>query len=220
MRRGKFILFRFDHKGWMAINPKLSGRLQLSQPERKATSSTLMRLTFDGLDLELRYLDDKRMGQVYLTRDLAQVPTFTEMGPEVSMLDLAGFKLRLRRFRGEIKGVLTRESLVAGIGNAYADEILWHARLHPYRKSNSLTADEIESLYRAIRTTLLEAGHLAREAMGESTHLKPRDFFQVHLRGGEACSRCGTTVSEIRARRRITSFCRNCQPGGLIRGMN
>jgi formamidopyrimidine-DNA glycosylase len=159
------------------------------------------------------------MGQLYLTDDLSQVPTFDQLGPEPLEVSPDDFGERLRHFRGEIKGVLSREQFLAGIGNAYADEILWQARIHPYRKSASLTPLEIEALYQAVRTTLLESTDKVREAMGEDIHLKPRDFFAVHMRGGEPCPRCGTRISDIRARQRITNFCRTCQPGGLIRGM-
>jgi formamidopyrimidine-DNA glycosylase len=159
------------------------------------------------------------MGQLYLTDDLSQVPTFDQLGPEPLQDSMEAFGERLRRFRGEIKGVLSREQFLAGIGNAYADEILWQARIHPYRKAASLAPAEIQALYQAVRTVLLESIDKVREAMGEDIHLKPRDFFAVHMRGGESCPRCGTRISDIRALQRITNFCRNCQPGGLIRGM-
>lgn len=219
LRRGKFILLRLDAGSWMAVNPKLAGRFSLSPAGEKKTASTIMQVTFENWDTELRYLDDKRMGQVYLTAELETLPRYRELGDEVSSIGLEQFQARSQRFRGEIKGVLTREGLVAGIGNAYADEILWQARVHPFTKRTAMTLDELEALYRAMRTTLLEAGHLAREAMAGVPDLKPRDFFRVHMRGGQACPRCGTTISEIRAQRKVTNFCRSCQPGGLFKDM-
>jgi formamidopyrimidine-DNA glycosylase len=106
-----------------------------------------------------------------------------------------------------------------GIGNAYADEILWAARLHPYRKRTQLTPEEIERLYAAIRTTLLEALEKVRAEMGEAIHLEPREFMAVHMKTGRPCPRCGSPISLVDANQRITNFCRTCQPGGLIRGM-
>ena len=159
------------------------------------------------------------MGQIYLTQDVSAVPTFDEMGPEALDVSLDEFGRRIRPFRGEIKGVLVNARFLAGVGNAYADEILWEARLHPYRKRSTLSADEIERLYLAMRTTLTESIEKVRRAMGDDIHLKPRDFFAVHMRGGEACPRCGTAISAVTANQRITNFCRGCQPGGLIRGM-
>ncbi|HEX9797227.1 MAG TPA: DNA-formamidopyrimidine glycosylase family protein [Anaerolineales bacterium] len=219
-RRGKFILVEFqDRPTTLAINPKLAGRLQLCPPDQRRLAATLLTLVFADLNLELRYLDDKQMGQIYLAQDPQVIPTFGEMGPGAFEISRQEFHSRLRRFHGEIKGVLAREQFIAGIGNAYADEILWQAGLHPYRKRPSLAGEEVDHLYDAIRITLLEAGHLAREAMGSAIDGKPRDFFQVHLRGGQPCPRCGTSISEIRARRRVTNFCRTCQPGGLFADM-
>jgi formamidopyrimidine-DNA glycosylase len=219
-RRGKFLVFGLDDGGLsLVVNPKLTGRFQLCRPgESKAGPVHVVFHVVDP-DEELRYVDQKRMGQLYLTRSTADVPTFTEMGPDALKIDRDSFVARLRRFRGEIKGILTRSSFVAGIGNAYADEILWHARLHPYRKRTSLSPEEIERLYEAMRSTLLESIDLVREAMKDDIHLKPREFFAVHMRAGQPCPRCGTTISLVGANQRITNFCRECQPGGLIRGM-
>ena len=217
-RRGKFLTFDFDIPQKLVINPKLTGRLQLSTATDKRYKKTAVVFTLDE-ETELRYYDDKAMGQVYLTDDVTRVPDFSNMGPEPLEISIQDFREQLRPFRGEIKGVLTRGDFLAGIGNAYADEILWHARLHPYRKRTQLTPDEINRLYDAIQTTLRASIEIVRVEMGENIHLKPRDFFKVHLRAGEACPRCGTTISEITAQQRITNFCRMCQPGGLIRGM-
>ncbi len=217
-RRGKFLAFDFDMPQKVVINPKLTGRLQLATATGKRYKKTAVVFTLDDAT-ELRYYDDKAMGQVYLTDDVNRVPDFSSMGPEPLEISIQDFRERLRPFRGEIKGVLTRGDFLAGIGNAYADEILWRAQLHPYRKRTQLTPDEINRLYDAIHTTLRESIELVRVEMGENIHREPRDFFKVHLRAGEACPRCGTTISEITAQQRITNFCRTCQPGGLIRGM-
>lgn len=217
-RRGKFLLFDFDKPAQLVINPKLTGRLQLATGKDKRYKKTAVVFTFAD-ETELRYFDDKAMGQVYLTDDTQRVPDFTRMGPEPFEITREQFRERLKPYRGEIKGVFTRGDSVAGIGNAYADEILWHAELHPFRKRTQLTSEEIERLYDAIQTTLRESIEIVRVEMGENIHLKPRDFFNVHMKTGEACPRCGTTISEISAHQRITNFCRTCQPGGLIRGM-
>jgi formamidopyrimidine-DNA glycosylase len=219
-RRGKFILLALDGSDLtVAVNPKLTGRFQLCPPKTAKAGPVHVTYHFAEPAEELRFVDSKRMGQIYLTRDLAAIPTFSEMGPEALEVSAEEFGRRLRRYRGEIKGVLTRADFLAGIGNAYADEILWHARLHPYRKRSSLSPEDIERLYRAMVDTLEQATGLVRDAMGEDIHLKPRAFFAVHMRGGEPCPRCGTAISAVTANQRITNFCRNCQPGGLIRGM-
>jgi formamidopyrimidine-DNA glycosylase len=219
-RRGKFLVFTLEPSGFfLVVNPKLSGRLQLCPPGEKKAGPLHLTLHFDDPPTELRYIDAKVMGQVYLTESLAEVPTFNDMGPDALVISLDEFRSRLRQFRGEIKGILVRANFVAGIGNAYADEILWNARLHPFRKRTSLDAEEIERLHHAVGSTLREATEQVRREMGEAIHLKPRDFFAVHMRPGEPCPRCGTPISAITANQRITNFCRTCQPGGLIRGM-
>lgn len=219
-RRGKFLLMEFNAQPLcLAVNFKLTGRFQLCLPGTKKAGQVHVRFQFEQADRELRYIDRKRMGQLYLTENLAAVPGFSEMGPEALDVSRKVFLDRLGLFRGEIKGILARERFIAGIGNAYADEILWEARIHPFRKRPSLTGEETNRLYDSMRKVLLESIGRVRAAMGEDIHLKPRDFFAVHMCDGEPCPRCGNTVSSITANRRITNFCRACQPGGLIRGM-
>ena len=224
-RRGKYLLFHLSPRRAaespmvMAVNPKLTGRLQLCPPEASKAGPVHLTYHFDGLAHVLRYIDSKRMGQIYLTPDPAQIPTFSEMGPEALAITLDEFRQRLHPLRGEIKGILTRANFVAGIGNAYADEILWQARLHPYRKRTTLSSDEIDSLYQAMQQVLRGAIQQVRQEMGDEIHLKPRGFFAVHMREGERCPRCGGAISAITANQRVTNFCRTCQPGGLIRGL-
>ena len=100
-------------------------------------------------------------------------------------------KDRLKRFQGEIKGILTRGSLVAGIGNAYADEVLFEAELSPFRKRAELSADEAERLHSAVYSVPAAAVDELRSRMGEGIHLKPRDFLKVHNKGNQPCPRCG-----------------------------
>lgn len=220
-RRGKFVIFSLTkpHTAiYLALNPKLSGRLQLAAPREKKLPKTHVMCALSN-NLELRYLDQKTMGQVYLTADLAQVPDYASLGPEPFDVSLDQFHERLRPYRGEIKGVLIRGEFLAGIGNAYADEILWAARLHPYRKRTALTPDEIDRLYDALQSTLRDAIEQVRAEMGEAIHREPRDFMAIHMKSGQPCPRCGTAISQVSANQRITNFCRTCQPGGLIKGM-
>ena len=220
-RRGKFLVLALQPAIpplFLAINPKLTGRLQLTGASEKRLARTHLVLHLDD-GRQVRYQDQKQMGQLYLTRDLDSVPEYSGMGPEPFDVSLETFRERLRPFRGEIKGILTRGGFVAGIGNAYGDEILWAARLHPYRKRTQLTPAEVDRLYQAMRATLSEAVEKVRQEMQEQIHLKPRDLLAVHMKTGEPCPRCGTPISLVGANQRITNFCRTCQPGGLIKGM-
>jgi len=220
-RRGKFVIFNLAQpyaSMHLAINPKLTGRLQLTSPQDKKLPKTHLVLSLAG-GSELRYVDQKTMGQLYLANDLSQVPDYASLGPEPFDVSLDQFRERLHPYRGEIKGVLVRGEFLAGIGNAYADEILWAAKIHPYRKRTALTPDEVQRLYHAMLSTLRDATDKVRVEMGEAIHLKPRDFMAVHMKSGEPCPRCGTPISLVGANQRITNFCRTCQPGGLIKGM-
>ena len=220
-RRGKFLIFRFDDPQpplYLVINPKLTGRLQLADPADKRLPKTQIVLTL-GNGKQLRYLDQKVMGQLYLTESLAAVPDYAGLGPEALDVSFDEFKSRLKPFRGEIKGVLTRGEFVAGIGNAYADEVLWAAQLSPFRKRTQLTEEETRRLYDGMREALLHAVERVRILMGENIHLEPREFMAVHMKTGEPCPRCGRPISLIGANERVTNFCRNCQPGGLVRGI-
>ena len=221
VRRSKFLVFTFaagQPPLFLALNPKLTGRLQLAHPAEKRLARTHVVFTLSGGE-QLRYRDQKKMGQLYLTHDLAAVPDYAALGPEPFDLTLEAFRARLRPFRGEIKGVLTRGECVAGIGNAYADEILWAARLHPYRKRTQLTTEEVERLYAAMLSTLSDAIVRVRQTMQDHIDQERRDFMAVHMRTGQPCPRCGTPISLVAANDRITNFCRTCQPGGLIKGM-
>jgi formamidopyrimidine-DNA glycosylase len=215
-RRGKILLLPLESELTLAINCKLAGRLQYALPaERRLSKTHVVLCLSDGH--ELRYSDQRTMGQVYLTADLAAIPGWSEMGPEPFDLTLEGFRERLKPHWGEIKGVLTRGRAVAGIGNAYADEVCFAARIHPYCKRTSLTDEEVARLYEAMQSVLRNAIDTLHERIGIDIHREVRDFLAVHGKGSQPCPICGTAISEIKAGNRLTNFCRTCQPGGLIR---
>jgi formamidopyrimidine-DNA glycosylase len=215
-RHGKFLLFTLASGRIMVINAMLTGRFTLASPAQRRHARTCFLLGLSG-GQELRYADQRLMGRVYLAtpETLETLPQFAEMGPDVLSPALTEevFRDRLRKYTGQIKSVLVNHKFVAGIGNAYADEILWEARVHPYRKRSQMSDEEIGALYHAMGDVLNWAEPIVWEKMGESLDYKEwRDHLRVHRRGGEPCPRCGTTISEITAGQRITSFCRTCQP--------
>jgi formamidopyrimidine-DNA glycosylase len=222
-RRGKFLLLRLNagetaaSAVTLAINPMLAGRIRYGEPLGRHRKRDVLVLGL-GDGRELRYHDAKDMGKVYLTDDLDRIPTFADQGPEANApeLTLEVFRQRLRRHPGEIKWILTNQRFVAGIGNAYADEILWRAGIYPFRRRPSLSEEEIEGLYTAMREELAEALETLRERVGAAIDVEIRDFLDVHGKPGEACPRCGGTVSEVKRERRATHFCRSCQPGLML----
>lgn len=217
-RRGKFLLLALDNGTQVAINFMLTGRLHLCQPTTRVTTRTYLVLGLSG-GLQLRYQDATQMGKIYLTDDLLKIPTFGEQGPDAldASLTLDIFRERLRRHPGEIKGILTNQSFVAGIGNAYADEILFRAGIYPFRKRPQLSQAEIEQVYNAMRTVLTEAMATISQRMGDNIQEEIRDFLLVHGKTNQPCPRCGAPISIVSANQRITNFCRSCQPGTLIR---
>ena len=216
-RRGKFLLLPLDDGATVVVNPMLAGRFRYGGPLPSDRKRDVLVLDLDD-GHELRYHDAKDMGKVYLVRDLDQVPTFTDLGPEATdpELTLEVFQQRLRRHRGEIKGVLTNQAFVAGIGNAYADEICWRAGIYPFRRRPDLNDAEVARLYAAMRDTLLEAIGTLRQRVGDDIHVEVRDFLAVHGKDGQPCPQCGSAISKVTRARRTTNFCRTCQPGLMI----
>jgi formamidopyrimidine-DNA glycosylase len=215
-RRGKFLLFSLRSGDCLAIHPMLTGRFQYRQPQEKRRPKTCFVLALSN-GLELRYFDDRRMGKVHLVKqgDLASLPLFADLGPEPLSDEFTeeAFREHLRHFRGQMKSVIRNDSLVAAIGNAYADEILFAAGIHPYRKRVELPEEAEGRLYQAIRSVLSEATAIVTDRV-ESEGLpvdEYRDHLKVHRRGGQPCPKCGSPITEITSNRRITSFCRHCQ---------
>ncbi len=217
-RRGKFLLLAFGRGGVdiriLAANPMLAGRFWLLDRADKVRARTGLRLRFAGGG-ELRYVDREMLGKLYLVRPdaLDTIPGWTEMGPDADdpTLTLDRFRERIRRHPGELKSLLRNPRFVAGIGNAYSDEILWEARLAPLRRRSSLRPADIDQLYAAMRSVLADATERLRTLVPPDIQLQHREFLKVHLRGGEPCPRCGRTLRQIGGSE-ATTFCRGCQP--------
>ena len=224
-RRGKFLTLRFSGGRSLVINPMLTGALQHCHESVHVQKKTCMMLNI-SCKMGLRYLDDRQMGKVYYidngeTWGKAQdelVPQYTSLGPDVlSGITFDEFQVRFKKFTGEIKGVLTRGAFISGIGNAYSDEILFAAGISPFKKCQALKPDELQTLHSQCHQVLVEAIEVLRTRMGDDIHKKIRDFLQVHNKGGQPCPKCGGKITQLHANQRITSYCRNCQSGLLIR---
>ena len=225
-RRGKFLTLRFSGGRSLVINPMLTGALQHCPQSERVQKATCMTLGLAG-GMQLRYLDGRQMGKVYYIRNGEdgdgdaqdeQVPQYTNLGPDVlSGITFEEFQARLKKFNGEIKGVLTRGAFISGIGNAYSDEILFAAGISPFKKCRALKPEELRTLHIQCRLVLEEATETLRSRMGNDIHKKVRDFLKVHNKGGQPCPTCGGNITQLNSNQRITSYCRHCQPGLLIR---
>jgi formamidopyrimidine-DNA glycosylase len=237
-RRGKLLLFAFD-RDQVVVNPMLTGRFQLARTGAPLPSKTALILAFGGragrprgaarwtskaawmpgddAAVEIRYRDPTQMGKVYLMPAGVDrvVPGLTdgEIGPDADdpTLSLEDWRTRIKRHPGELKNLLKNQAFVAGIGNAYSDEILHRAGLLPFRKRSTLAPEEIDTLYSATRTTLAHAIEVLRERVPPTFEKQARDWLAVHGKGGQPCPRCGSRISEVKPGGFVTSFCRSCQ---------
>ena len=238
VQRGKFLTLDFGADR-IVINAMLSGRLGLARPGARAFSSTAMVMTFgarggpatdadvanwtsgaawipaDEATVELRYRDPKKMGKIYLLPEGVEreVAGWDALGTDADdrSFVLEAWQARIKRHHGELQNLLKNQEFMAGIGNAYSDEILWAARVAPFRKRSSLAAEESEALWRASHAVCEWAVGELRERVPPTFEKQARDFLQVHLRGGEPCPRCGGTISEVSPGGFTTSWCRSCQ---------
>ncbi|MGH2446426.1 MAG: Fpg/Nei family DNA glycosylase [Candidatus Limnocylindria bacterium] len=217
-RRGKFLVLPFERDGTevrlLAANPMLAGRFWLVPSRERVRARTGLRLGLDQGE-DLRYVDREMLGKLYLVSPdgLDRIPGWAEMGPDADdpELTLDAFRQRIRRHPGELKPLLRNSRFVAGIGNAYSDEILWEARLAPFRRRSSLSAEQIDHLYEAMRSVLAAAIDRVRDLVPPHIETQHREFLKVHLRGGQPCPRCGRELRQIGGRE-ATTFCRTCQP--------
>ena len=186
-------------------------------PKAAAWTKGATWLPADDAEVEVRYRDPTQMGKVYLLPHGVErsVPGLgvDEIGPDADdpALTLEAWRDRIRRHPGELKNLLRNQAFVAGIGNAYSDEVLHAARLLPFRKRSTLAPEEVDALYAAMRTTLADAIGILRERVPPTFEDQVRDFLAVHNKGGRPCPRCGTRITEVKAGGFVTSYCRGCQ---------
>jgi formamidopyrimidine-DNA glycosylase len=175
------------------------------------------RLRFtDGAGFDLTEAGTKKRLAVYLVADPAEVPGVAALGPD-PMADsftveaLAGM---LAGRRMQIKGVLRDQKIIAGIGNAYSDEVLHVARMSPFKLASSLTDDEVAGLHAAITSTLREAVERSAGLAAGDLKAEKKSGLRVHGRAGEACPVCGDTVREVSFADSALQYCPTCQTGG------
>ena len=218
-RRGKHLIFETELAGGggarsLVINPMLGGRFQLAPADSPRPATWVFSLRLSNGE-ELRYLDLRDMGRIYWCTDpAAEVPAWIDLGPEpevVAAEGLEAFRKRVRRYRDELKDLLRNQAFLAGIGNAYSDEILFEARLLPLRRRSSLKPDEEEALFQAIPTVLVRATQAILANPDYDQAKQDRSFMAIHAKGEGTCPRCGHRISQLGSKREPLNFCRGCQ---------
>ena len=168
----------------------------------------------DGNGFDLTEQGTRKSLAVYLVRSPSEVPGIGRLGPDALDVDREQFAALLAGRHGQLKGTLTDQTVLAGIGNAYSDEILHAARLSPFKMADKLTDDELVRLFDAMRATLTDA--LDRQVGQQAATLKgeKRSGLQVHARTGLPCPVCGDTVREVSFADTSLQYCPTCQTGG------
>jgi formamidopyrimidine-DNA glycosylase len=210
-RRGKYLVFPLDH-GTLLVHLKMSGDLRLApaaEPNDRF-DRTILHLS-DGWDL--RFSDARKFGKLYLLDQPAAM--LSRLGPEPleKAFTPAALAACLTPRRRCLKPALLDQTIIAGIGNIYADEALFRAGLHPLRRTDSLTACEIHDLWRGIRAALRKG--LRCDGASIDWVYRGGDFqnhFRVYQRTGLACYACGTPIARTVIGQRGTHFCPTCQP--------
>jgi len=216
-RRGKYVVISLD-QGFVLVHLKMSGRLHLVPAQTPLHRHTRLLLDLDD-GRQLRFQDARKFGRLYLVDDATEVTA--RLGPEplADEFTLDEFRRLLARRSGRLKPLLLNQSFLAGVGNIYADEALFAARLHPLRQAGSLSAEEQERLYQALRAVLAQA------ITGRGTTLDDQGYtdaegraggyqeqLAVYGRQGKPCPACGTPIERLVIGGRSAHFCPHCQP--------
>lgn len=215
-RRAKYLVFSMS-SDYLLIHLKMSGRLYITQKEHEAQIDRWIRAVF-GFDDEssMCFSDLRKFGRLYLTEDVEQITG--RLGPEPLATDFSveWFASRLARRKGPIKGVLLDQTVAAGVGNIYADEALWRARIDPNRAATALNEAEIKALHSGIGAALQQG--ISHEGASINWYRKAdgsrgdeQNHFNVYGQQGKPCRRCGSPIVKMRLGQRGTHYCPKCQ---------
>lgn len=211
-RRGKNLLFPTDD-GELVMRAHLmsAGRLRFVPPGGKPPRTSMFRVRFtDGGELVLTEAGKRRRAGVWILTPAALETELGHLGPDALAVDAAALAPILRRERRQLHPLLRDQRALAGIGRAHANEILWRARLSPFRLSTELSDDEVAGLADAVRDDLERA--LALRLAGEGDDA----VYEVHGRFGQPCPRCGDTLRRVDFEEHTITYCPSCQTGGRI----
>lgn len=213
-RRGKHLFVRLDDGGWMVLHFGMTGYLAAYEDAGEEPRHSRVRFDFDDGG-HLSYVNQRLLGEVRAVDDRDAFVAAKALGPDAldEALDRDAFVGLLEGKRGAIKGALMDQSLIAGIGNLCADEILFQAGLHPKASVAALDADTLAMLYRVMRRvleTMIERGAGSERLLDRL----PDGWLLPRRAEGAACPRCGARIETTKVSGRTTYFCPRCQPAG------
>jgi formamidopyrimidine-DNA glycosylase len=220
-RHGKFLDVVFDGDLHLVVHLARAGWLHYREafgstvPLKPGKGPIALRVRLDdGSGFDLTEAGTQKSLAAYLVTDPALVPGVAKLGPDALTADADTFAARVRSRRGQVKGVLTDQAVLAGVGNAYSDEILHVAKLSPFALTDRLSDAQLTALHDATVSVLTDAvtrsvGHRAAELKGEK-----RSGLRVHARTGLPCPVCGDTVREVSFADSSLQYCPTCQTGG------
>ena len=218
-RRGKFLWFELDRPQALVAHLGMSGQFRIQDPSIPAEKHLRAKLTLDT-QKELRFIDQRTFGWLAVSEMNGEVPDLVEaIAPDIfdPAFDAEAVVDRMRSKRTEIKRALLDQNLMSGVGNIYADESLWLAKIHPQRSCDSLSRAKIKALLSSVVSVmskaLLEGGtsfdSLYTNINGESGYFE--NSLEAYGRDGENCSRCDTQIRRIIVGGRSSHFCPRCQ---------
>jgi formamidopyrimidine-DNA glycosylase len=219
-RLGKRIVFGFDNDVWLVFHLMIAGRLHWKKDRVTPDGRrVLAALDFDSGTLTLTEAGTRKRASLHVVRGEAGLDKLDPGGIDVFAAGLEQFGAVLTASNHTLKRALTDPRSFSGIGNAYSDEILFHARLSPVMLTQRMNAEEINRLHEATRTTLRQwVEKLRSEAAGKFPEKVTafREGMAVHGRYGQPCPRCGAKIQRIRYASNETNYCVNCQTGGKL----
>jgi formamidopyrimidine-DNA glycosylase len=209
---GLHLVTHLARAGWLHWRDSLP-----PAPPRMGKGPIGMRVHLDnGAGFDLTEAGTQKRLAVYVVRDPAEVPGVARLGVDPLSEEFTVAKLHelLGGVRSQVKGVLTDQSLVAGLGNAYSDEVLWEVKMSPFKPAGNLTPAEVEGLYEAIVRTLREAVQRSAGTAAAELKSEKKSNLHVHGRTGLPCPRCGDEVREVSFATTSLQYCATCQTEG------
>ncbi|MEV3870763.1 DNA-formamidopyrimidine glycosylase family protein [Streptomyces sp. NPDC049906] len=209
---GPHLVTHLARAGWLHWRERLP-----DGPPRPGRGPLALRVALEtGAGFDLTEAGTQKRLAVYVVDDPQQVPGIARLGPDplADAFDEAAFAALLFGERRQLKGALRDQSLIAGVGNAYSDEILHAAKMSPFKLASSLTPEETATLYSALRDTLTAAVARSHGIAAGKLKAEKKSALRVHGRTGEPCPVCGDTIREVSFRDSSLQYCPTCQTGG------